>query len=86
MNLHLRVMPMLRMSGAFPPLPLIPSLRAQRTLFYYIVVKIVINKQLFEASRNKSLQKDVVCQRVLNCKCAKLGNRICVYLEIFTSI
>ena len=67
------------MSGALPPFPLIPSLHAQHKLFYFIVVKIVSNKQLFEASRSKSLQKVVVCQ------CAKLGNStICVYLEIFT--
>jgi hypothetical protein len=88
MNIHLRVMPRLRMSGAFPPLPLIPSLRAQRGLFYFIVVvNIVISKQLFEAYISKSLQREVVCQRTVNCKCAKLCNcRICVCLEIFTSI
>jgi len=86
MNIRLCVMPRSRMSGALPPLPLIPSLRAQRRLFYFIVVvKIVINKQLFEASRGKSLQKVVVVCRAVNCKCAELGNcRICICLEIFT--
>jgi len=86
MNIHFCVMPRSRMSGALPPLPLIPSLRAQRRLFYFIVVvKVVINKQLFEESRSKSLQKVVVYQKAVNCKCAKLGNcRISVCLEIFT--
>lgn len=83
MNIHLRIMPRSRISGALPPLPLIPSLRSQRRLFYFIVVKIVINKHLFEASRSTSLKKHVVCQRAVKCKCAKLGKcSICVYLEI----
>jgi len=74
------------MSGALPPFRLIPSLRAQRRLFYFIVVvNIVINKQLFETSRSKSLQKVVVCQRAVNGKCAQLGNcSISVWLEILT--
>jgi hypothetical protein len=75
MNFHFRVMPRLRMNGAIPPLPLIPSWLAQRRLFYFVVVvKIVLNKQLFDASRSKSLQKNVVFQRAVNYFCSKHSN------------
>ena len=54
MNNELQVRPRLRISGAIPLLALIPSLRAQHRLLYFIVViKIVMKKQLFEASISK---------------------------------